>query len=463
MNAMGRMAWLAAGLLVAAASASGQVQVNSEETLTEADLLAGEFMGQPFTLGPGTVFEVNDGGVIGPVGTVPLEPDPPVPFGFAGSTVNLNEGSFFATTIGADSAVADLVLNVLTGGTVGDPAMQGLDGFFVVTTGGAVTVNGGSVALLRLLSDSTVDLLAGSIGSAVLGDGVVGEFSGGGVGAVVAEDGSAATLSGATISFGFRASGTGVVLMTAGSAGNNCMAEFGGTALIEGGIIGSGFVVRTGAHAAVSGGTVGVGFVVRDDSTAEITAGVVGDGFEIRNAAVVTLSDGSMGSSGFCGDAAVLNVNGGSIGANFQNGSVVNISGGSFGDGFNAGFFTTTHLFVLEASVDGVPLDLEVNETVVISERGGALLEATLADGSFIDFVLNFQGVSPLTPGVDWFDDFAFVQVTRVAGATPCAGDLNGDLVVDFNDITHALGNWLNPFDFNDITAVLGNWLQPCE
>lgn len=55
----------------------------------------------------------------------------------------------------------------------------------------------------------------------------------------------------------------------------------------------------------------------------------------------------------------------------------------------------------------------------------------------------------------------------------PCEGDANGDRVVDFNDITSVLGNWLtegpegdangdDAVDFNDITAVLANWLAAC-
>ncbi|HBS30025.1 MAG TPA: hypothetical protein DEB06_11400 [Phycisphaerales bacterium] len=61
----------------------------------------------------------------------------------------------------------------------------------------------------------------------------------------------------------------------------------------------------------------------------------------------------------------------------------------------------------------------------------------------------------------------------------PCLGDANGDFVVDFDDITTSLSNWLNayhPFpgtgpgdadldgdvDFDDITSELSQWLQDC-
>lgn len=67
------------------------------------------------------------------------------------------------------------------------------------------------------------------------------------------------------------------------------------------------------------------------------------------------------------------------------------------------------------------------------------------------------------------------LEVTVVA---PCDGDANDDNIVDFNDITAVLANWLNDYtpgsgegdadgdglvDFNDIAEVLGNWLNSCN
>lgn len=63
------------------------------------------------------------------------------------------------------------------------------------------------------------------------------------------------------------------------------------------------------------------------------------------------------------------------------------------------------------------------------------------------------------------------------SAAAPCPGDANGDQVVDFNDITEVLSNWLNDYtpgtgpgdadgdgvvNFNDIAEVLAQWLVPC-
>jgi hypothetical protein len=44
-----------------------------------------------------------------------------------------------------------------------------------------------------------------------------------------------------------------------------------------------------------------------------------------------------------------------------------------------------------------------------------------------------------------------------------CPGDLNGDVTVNFADITHALSNWTRPYTFASITQVLSNWGAACR
>jgi len=59
-----------------------------------------------------------------------------------------------------------------------------------------------------------------------------------------------------------------------------------------------------------------------------------------------------------------------------------------------------------------------------------------------------------------------------------CAGDANGDLIVDFDDISSVLGEWLTDYelgtgtgdangdgsvDFDDLVAVLAHWLESCD
>ena len=37
-------------------------------------------------------------------------------------------------------------------------------------------------------------------------------------------------------------------------------------------------------------------------------------------------------------------------------------------------------------------------------------------------------------------------------------GDLNGDGIVDSNDITHLINNWNSPYTFTDLNNILANW-----
>lgn len=64
-----RSSFLAAFILLTTAGhAQTVINVNAGQTLTEADLSAGSFMGQPFVLGPGTTFRVNARGTVAPLG-----------------------------------------------------------------------------------------------------------------------------------------------------------------------------------------------------------------------------------------------------------------------------------------------------------------------------------------------------------------------------------------------------------
>lgn len=44
----------------------------------------------------------------------------------------------------------------------------------------------------------------------------------------------------------------------------------------------------------------------------------------------------------------------------------------------------------------------------------------------------------------------------------PCTGDYDGDLDIDFSDITFVLANFNSPYTFADITVVLANFGNPC-
>lgn len=126
---------------LSAAHAATLVQVTDGQTLTEADLLAGSFNGQSFTLGAGTTFS-SIGGMIGPVGT------DAAPFDASGSTFRLSgldSSNNFSTMSGH-------VSNALVQFTSTPSSNYAGDGPSV--TAGKVVVRTGVLATIRDLTDS---------------------------------------------------------------------------------------------------------------------------------------------------------------------------------------------------------------------------------------------------------------------------------------------------------------------
>jgi len=334
----------------AARGARAAVSV-SDKTITEADLIAGEFMGQAFTLSPETTFDINDGGVMGPVGDASTSP--PTPFDFGGSTVNLNLGGRFASVFSDQSVVSNIVLNVFDGGGVGD-------GF-------------------NALSGSTLNIFGGSVGD------------------------------------GFDARSGSTVNITGGSAGSRFEAFSGSRVNISGGSVGDRFNALSGSTVNITGGSVDSRFQAIFDSTVNISGGSVGDELQSFSGSTVNISGGSVGSSFIANSATTVNITGGSVDSRFEafSGSTVNISGGGVGDFFKAFDGSTVHLFVRRALLDGVGLDLMYGETIEITQRGGSLLQAALADGSFFDLTLN----ESLASSTDFVSPDATLIVTRVVPA----------------------------------------------
>ena len=88
------------------------------------------------------------------------------------------------------------------------------------------------------------------------------------------------------------------------------------------------------------------------------------------------------------------------------------------------------NLFGTAFLLDGVPLDgLVLNEAVTITDRGGAELTGTLADGSAFGFVVSEDLMS-----LDFFDADAALTVTLVSTAV-ILGDIDQDGDVTFSDI----------------------------
>ena len=88
-------------------------EVFEGESLEEADLNAGLFEGQSFTLDSDTLFEVFYEGSIGPVGDTTAVP--PAPFDFGGASVNLHAGG----SVTGGSAVSHVEMNFFD---LADPA-----------------------------------------------------------------------------------------------------------------------------------------------------------------------------------------------------------------------------------------------------------------------------------------------------------------------------------------------------
>ncbi|RMD60825.1 MAG: hypothetical protein D6824_08850, partial [Planctomycetota bacterium] len=168
-------------------------------------------------------------------------------------------------------------------------------------------------------------------------------------------------------------------------------AAVGATLNIEGGVVGSGLETAY-TTVNITGGTVGSLYHAYDGSRVTISGGMVDGGFSAFAGSVVTIMDDAEVRGVTAQEGSEVNIAGGRISTGYQlelsDGSVANISGGSV-DTVLAFAGSELNLFVQEALLDGVSLDIMPGETVLITQRGGSLLEATLADGAFFTIVLN--------------------------------------------------------------------------
>jgi len=151
---------LMAGFL--ATGATAQVEVDTGEILSEIDLRNRSFMGQGFTLAPGTTFDINDGGILNGLGAINALGDL-IPFDFGGSTVNINSGGLFESrrffTLIGPTVVTNAEINVFDGGTVGST--------FTATSGTAVNIFGGVIGPGFIAEDgSEITIAGGTVGAA---------------------------------------------------------------------------------------------------------------------------------------------------------------------------------------------------------------------------------------------------------------------------------------------------------
>jgi hypothetical protein len=171
-NTLARSAFAVAVLAGFLASAQ-VVEINDGETLTEADLLAGSFMGQSFELGPGLTFEINAGGAMGPInssgraspqrGNAALD--------FADALVRVNDGGVYLDGSGPTN-VTDLRLELLEGGS--------LPGGLLLWGGSDIRIEGGSSGFpIRLYGDDRIEVGGGRHDFIGIFEGGRGVFSGG--------------------------------------------------------------------------------------------------------------------------------------------------------------------------------------------------------------------------------------------------------------------------------------------
>ncbi len=181
-----------------------QVLVNAGQTLTDTELTAGTFLGQDFDLAPDTVFEIEAGGVLGPVS----DRESNQPFDFGGATANINSGGQVVGPINAFNRVENLTLNVREGGAVTNllagigstiNLAGGTTDFVEVQEGSTLNVTSGIIPFSSRATDSTVHISGGSVGRSLFLSGSVADVSGGTVGKMEASNGSTINVSGGTL------------------------------------------------------------------------------------------------------------------------------------------------------------------------------------------------------------------------------------------------------------------------
>ena len=192
----------------------------------------------------------------------------------------------------------------------------------------------------------------------------------------------------------------------------------------------------------IDGGTVGSnavgGRLEVVDSTIDVSGG------EILQTALLdstlNIEDGTVGNLSALAETTV-NQSGGIVqGSLLGENSIFNLSGGTFGLGdprYRAAILaeagSTLNLFVSEASIDGVAIDLTSGETLEITERGfDVVLSGLLSDGSEFGFLLQPVPFIPAIGG-DAFAPGSTITVTL--GSPVLLGDVNQDEVVNFEDI----------------------------
>lgn len=393
------------GLVPAAASplALSQVEVGAGQTLTQADLDAGSFDGVPFTLGPGTTFSINAGGAMDPVGT--SFPGPTVPFDFEGSRIVLS-GGVLASGVNdrpiARSVVAHAAIEVNNGGEIWE-SLLALESTLFVRVGGGIERG------VEFSEGSVVTLAGGHIDR---------DFT------LDAQSEMLVRGAGSSIGSNLTISGQSTLNVENGAIGDSLGIGSGSTLVFESGSIGANGALHSGSDALMTGGDLGAGFDVFEGSALVVHAGAIGDNLRVHAGGRADLFGGQTGAIRVFADAQLA-------------------------------------LTVHRAWLDHQELSLELNESELITARGGSTLSAVLSDGS--QLTLSLSEVS----------DEAALFVTRsdscgVADLAPPFGQLDASDVLRYvawfgaesprADIHPPFGS----FDFQDVVAFLGAFGAGC-
>ena len=401
---------LAIAGLTAAVSAQTSVAVNANQVLSGADLLAGEFQGNAFTLGEDTIFEINTAGAI-----EPIKPDDAGPIDFAGSTIQLNSGgrirSDFATPSGAINARIQITNGIVerffraSSGTAIEMTSGVIERDLALTDGAQLRIAGGQAGnFISGLSGSAITLDLGSIGDELR----------------VAGAGSTLSVNGGFLGDAFTIGSGATFTVTAGTVGNNGVIEQSATMRVTGGTVGSGLDLNGSLD--ISGGQFGNNIQARQGSSIMMSGGAI-NGFTQLFDATMTLTGGSVGSQLQILDGSTVTMSGGSVGeALLVDGGTFRMSGGSVSEGIVVTETGRVELFGTRFFLDGAELgDLVVGEAFEITDREVTLL-AQLADGNFVEFDLTTQPGF----GTDRFFDGSVITVTRVVPAPTTLAVLAG-------------------------------------
>lgn len=421
---MYRMLCVAAALSVSCGTAVAQrvVDVNDGEVLSEAEFLA-------LPPGPDLLINVNSGGTIGELDVLDA----------LGTTININDGGFFASGVDMPSLIGWTNLSVFAGGTIGSEFTVGFGSFML---DGGVVGDGWESAF------TAVDLRSGTVGVAEIRRGTF-AMSGGTLAHGSSVEDATSAISGGQIGNELVIRGTGsgqqsVTTMSGGQIGDSFqLLNLGGggpdpTMQVSGGSIGQDAFIGTFTLLDMSSGSIGDGLSVR--GTLHLSGGNVGtaianDGYVTMTGGSVTelwtggtvggfdIADGTVGNLVANSLIGSHNVRGGHISTLTVSTNVlpVDLSGGVIDtlivEAGGCPDFGGINVSGTEFYLDGVLLDdLVFDEPFTIIDRD-VTLSGLLADGSFFDFDLNTVQM----PRADYFAPDSRITVTLVPtpGALP--------------------------------------------